>query len=520
MPYKTIKEGDKYEVYKLDADGNPTGKSLGTHDSADDAKKQIAAIEANSDEEKSLVSKAGRVLNTRIAKRLIQAYKDFGDIISEAKLEITDDDEEAAKMYGMLRQNEVAYVTVSPNTGTQQCANCRFFKASEYDANGMLIGSHCAIVEPYPESILPTGYCNRWELSEPEVIEQAPIPVIIVDVDTGEEKAYQTPKPAKTLLKSDKSGVTFQRGADGLRLAMIYTSNGYEDRAEDYVTTKALEGYVEECWQGDEYVGKNILDFWHHPKLDIGDIIYADMHETFLFEMAKERNTPLAKVLWDYWEKSADDIDWAASHRFRVKRRDTHVFESIKKERTSILPRSAAANLLTFSGVVPMTKARDKMLDKILDFEGAADMLKTKGVQAVMEHLKAKGVEHKSVDVPATETPTPQADEYAVYMKAFPAVLEGMAELLESIEAIEAKEATREKGHDELVTLVKTFQTSLDKVNAQLTLAPRGSKATETLISKEQGDAVKADEPVEYDPTWAMWGQKVPNQKTGVNGNG
>lgn len=490
------------------------------HESEQEAKDHLAALKANvSDYDKSFLEKAGRVLNNRIAKRLIQAYKDFGDIIQEAKLEITDEDEEAAKMYGLLRQSEVAYVTVSPNTGTQQCANCRFFKATEYDANGMLIGSHCHIVEPYPESILPTGYCNRWELSEPIITEQAPIPVVIVDVDSGEEKAYQTPKPNKTLLKSDKSGVTFQRGEDGLRIAMIYTSNGYEDRAEDYVTTKALDGYVEECWKGDEYVGKNILDFWHHPKLDIGDIIFADMHETFLFEMAKERDTPLAKVFWDFWEKSADDIDWAASHRFRVKRKDTHVFESIKKERTSILPRSAAANLLTFSGVVPMTKQRDKMIDKILDFEGAADMLKTKGVQAVMEHLKAKGVEHKSVDVPATETATPPAnDEYAVYVKAFPAVLEGMAELLESVEAIEKEHETRQKSYDDLATKVATFQTSLDKVSAQLALAPRASKATETLITKEQGEAVKADEPVEYDNTWALWGQKVP--KNGAKGNG
>lgn len=40
------KDGDKVCVYKKDADGNPTGKSLGCHESASDAKDQIKAMYA------------------------------------------------------------------------------------------------------------------------------------------------------------------------------------------------------------------------------------------------------------------------------------------------------------------------------------------------------------------------------------------------------------------------------------------------------------------------------------------
>lgn len=47
MPYKAFKRGDKVKVYKVDPDGNPVGEALGTHDSEEEAMKQIAAINMN-----------------------------------------------------------------------------------------------------------------------------------------------------------------------------------------------------------------------------------------------------------------------------------------------------------------------------------------------------------------------------------------------------------------------------------------------------------------------------------------
>lgn len=52
MPWKVFKEGEKFCVYKLDADGNKTGKSLGCHDSEPKAKAQQRALYASEGEGK------------------------------------------------------------------------------------------------------------------------------------------------------------------------------------------------------------------------------------------------------------------------------------------------------------------------------------------------------------------------------------------------------------------------------------------------------------------------------------
>lgn len=53
MPYMKQKDGDKWKVYKKGEDGKPTGKALGTHESESDADKQIAAIYASENANKS-----------------------------------------------------------------------------------------------------------------------------------------------------------------------------------------------------------------------------------------------------------------------------------------------------------------------------------------------------------------------------------------------------------------------------------------------------------------------------------
>lgn len=51
MPYTIGKQGSRYCVYKADVDGDPTGRSLGCHDTRQEAGAQIGAIESS---EKSL----------------------------------------------------------------------------------------------------------------------------------------------------------------------------------------------------------------------------------------------------------------------------------------------------------------------------------------------------------------------------------------------------------------------------------------------------------------------------------
>lgn len=272
-------------------------------------------------------------------------------------------DKQIVKSMG-YRQSEVDYITVSPETGVRQCANCRFFCPShmEYNESSYLAGASCAIVEPYPLAILPTGMCNKHELM-PMDTEPDPLEVVIVDVEveSDEEMAYATPKQIKAAAwrrfigQPNPPSMTIWKEADGLRRMLIVTSNGYEDRENEHVATRALAQYVKESYNAaGEYIGANKLLFYHESPLDIGDIISADMISGFLVELAKERgDSPIAAQIWDYIESTAIDksVQWGASHGFRAVKRD-NVYVRIRKKETTVLDVNDAANWFTFAGVI------------------------------------------------------------------------------------------------------------------------------------------------------------------------
>lgn len=139
MPYGIFKNSDsgKYEVYKVDSDGGKTNGKLGTHDSRADAQRQIAAIEANSNE----------------------------------------------KYIQKLSQAEAGYVTMPK--GDLACANCRWF-------NNALVGyDACLLVaneNPYP--IVANGYCD----------EHRPYPILDEHYNpTGESLDPSEPIPLPTM---------------------------------------------------------------------------------------------------------------------------------------------------------------------------------------------------------------------------------------------------------------------------------------------------------------------------------
>ena len=198
-----------------------------------------------------------------------------------------------------------------------------------------------------------------------------------------------------------QTGLTITKGEDGLRYLFLITSNGYMDREREYITTKALQHYVEKSWLANDVCQPdNALLFWHDGD-PIGDVVWTDMQGPFLMEVAKERATPFAVQVWDYLE-AHPELKWGASHGFRYADKrvnpneDTATYDAIDKFETSVLPLRYAANPYTFAGVVNMDE-RDTLLDKILGKAGAAKKLR-EGVQAVKTELDQQGVEHKGLD--------------------------------------------------------------------------------------------------------------------------
>lgn len=263
----------------------------------------------------------------------------------------------------LYRQSEVDYTTVSPETGVRQCANCRFFAASHMEY-GMgeephLCEASCAIVEPYPLAILPTGMCNKHDMMPANSDEVPPTAVVIVEEEEDDVEMQVTPVAAKEggvlrlFRKAPPATLIYKGAEDGLRRMVVITSNGYKDRENEHVATKALERYVQESYNDqDEYIAANKHLFYH--KLDIGDVISADVINGFLVEVTRERaDSEIAAKIWDYIERTSADksVVWGASHGFRAKL-SGDTYERIDKKETTTLDVEDAANLGTLSGVL------------------------------------------------------------------------------------------------------------------------------------------------------------------------
>lgn len=137
--------------------------------------------------------------------------------------------------------------------------------------------------------------------------------------------------------------------ADGKRIMGLITSNSYQDRDGEYITTQALKEWVDRQWVADDqYVGSNPLLFWHDEPA-IGKVVYSEVSGAFLLELATEVNTPFAKAVWDAVEASPDE--WGVSHGFEhhesEPRGDGRTYKRIDKVETSVLPLRYASNPYT-----------------------------------------------------------------------------------------------------------------------------------------------------------------------------
>jgi hypothetical protein len=220
---------------------------------------------------------------------------------------------------------------------------------------------------------------------------------------------------------------------DPLRYMILITSNSYEDREKETITTKALEEYEAACYPGDGvYHNDNRLLFWHDDDAPIGEIIAVNVSGPFLVEVAKELKTPFAKVIWDVAEGT---VHAGVSHRFGYLEKDRSpdgTFHHIFKDETTWLPDlGLAANGLTYAGVVGMASpASDKWLDetfeRIAGIKGASAKLHAKTGELEKE-LEAAGISHKAAKPPVPPAP--------------PAVVEGQVVVEDDDVEADAKES-------------------------------------------------------------------------------
>lgn len=255
-----------------------------------------------------------------------------------------------------------------------------------------------------------------------------------------------------------KPGINVFKGIDGKRYMLIGTSNSYKDREGETITTAALKADVDRHWTGGDtdFMSNNPLLFWHDDRLNIGDIVWGDVRGPMYVELAREGDTPLARKLWDAIEKS--DEKWGASHRFAYftqDRNDNGDYRRIYKQETSILPRDAAANLLTFGEVLPVSKNRNEYLAKMTGLENAGALL-DESIEKFTEAMSAQGLEHKAA----------ANGETAVSLS--PAVAQGFVDMAEDIASLDERV---EKAVTGLETVTKSYEdkgAALDKAIAEV----------------------------------------------------
>lgn len=273
-------------------------------------------------------------------------------------------------------QNQVAYTTLSTNP-SQACANCIFFRDTDYDGIGY---QHCAIVEAYPDPILPTGICNHWEAkpaASSEMAEEiaetvtdavvnavdtiaASMPMVTMEMAAKPKSIIQRAKEALFPAKEDGAFTVFKGSDDKWYWIAKYT-NAYQDKEGEIFTEKAHEEYIMRVDMG--LVDKPELWTWHtkgskHGQADtvfgVGRIMVAVGH----FDNTKEAQTAIK-----FYQKNADKIK--LSHGALAPKWAIHdgLIESYNTFEISTLPLGSEANPYTSYEAIKTMQPDSKKLD-------------------------------------------------------------------------------------------------------------------------------------------------------------
>lgn len=481
------------------------------------------------------------------------------------------------KMLLRPTQLETNYTPLSRKSA-QLCSGCRWFTGANEG------GPYCHIIEGWPQDIIATGHCDRWE-APPELTLNLnnPLPVIIVEEDditqALEDPAVQTAllkaikeardsdtdktpaetdesasvseqdktpdipavtpdaephtqheNPVKTegyiapasnapgILKSIaqrltggiKPGTSVLKAADGKRMMFIITSNSYQDRATQWITSQALTEDVKRHWAGDDsaYLGGINHLYWHWKELGpVGEIVYSDVWGPFLVEVSREIDDPVSYAFYSFVE-AHPEIDWGASQHFLAYKSQNvpdGTFTRILRDEATTLPREDAANLLTFTGVIPMASKRQEYLNKMMKeaygIDDAAGLLE-KGLETLKAEIAKTGGVHKA----AGAQPEQSVDFAPLALR----LAEDVADVIQSLDEIKLSvlgvtDKTKALEDTQIVALTKTVGDLAGQVKSiadELKLKPRSVREEvgvdeNTALTVEQIKALRDQTPMD-----------------------
>jgi hypothetical protein len=292
------------------------------------------------------------------------------------------------------------------------------------------------------------------------------------------------------------SRVVILKGKDGLRYIGLITSNAYADRDGEIVAEDALKAWVNSVWKGGAYRASNPLLFWHAGQ-PIGDVIWSDMRGAFLIEIAKERRTPFARLIFNMIERG--DIEWGVSHGFRDKAHDWDgrwkVYRRIAKKETSVLPLVFAANPFTSVKVKSMNLLRLGWLKKNAPDAAALEKRLTTDAKERQSKLERAGVTRKEkqqklpLSLKKTEKPSRKSRKEIIEEKAIdPASLaENLTSFLDDVFAESGVEAPEDL-NDRIAALIEALDGGEAPLDAEM-VAETIADASEELLAEEGAEA-------------------------------
>lgn len=341
-----------------------------------------------------------------------------------------------------------------------------------------------------------------------------------------------------------KPGIHIAKSSeDSKRYMFLITSNSYEDRENETITSAALKAYEASCYLGDGlFHCDNPLLWWHDDDVIMGEIVAVNYSEPFLIEIAKEAPTLTAKVLWDYAERNGDKA--GVSHRFGYRDKDRtpegdylHIF---KQESTYLPERGLAANIGTYAGVIGTmaTEQSDKRLNQIFEqvtgVKDAAAKIHAKSGDLEKE-LAALGINHKAAKPPMAgaeiaDVVEDVAEDKAAMPAEFMAKLESLMQIYQLVMQMAGDQAVlydgtaalakELKASQEQAVKAKDYQTSLEQriaiLEKRFELAPRsvtqdkGTTPEAIKAAVEVAEQARIRGEVTVDP---FWGEMKPLPK-------
>lgn len=413
---------------------------------------------------------------------------------------------------GKLTQVEVHYVPLSATRG-KACANCRWF-----------MNEGCFIVEGYPESILATGYSDRWEATPApapdltDVLTEA-VTEAVVNIGTAITDAMPTPpvmdmgksKPKsfsqrlRSLFTPKPADDAFSvfKGTDGQWYWHAIFTNNFEDLEGEILTEKAHDRYITRLDMG--LVPMPVLQSWHTPGTEHGeaDTLWRSNH--FVHAVGHFDDTQDAEKAIAFYRKNAGKIKM--SHGFTAPEWafDGKHYDDYNTIEITTLPPYAAANPYTsFEELKTMQKMTDEKRryiesmfgkEKLAEIE-AADEQRSKA----LEDMKVAYKDFADATPPAAAAPTSEQEKAlsVVYSDLVATQNEIVNLLTLNTKALKAKDDSIAALKAQFDTETAAWQKELTDLRTLVNAPPRRASQDESTVVKEGEltNALPTDDPL------------------------